>query len=385
MKCSTSNLMWIWAAKDILRHPLESALLGGALLVLVVVMAMPLLLTQALSGSAERILLQSPALVVRRLNPGGWAPLPAVQATAAARAVAGVTSARARIWGTVRAGDRTVTVIGGGEALEDLLSKEDAGLLPNPGQAVAGPGILADGGDHLTLQSPAVRISLKVIGRLPPAVGLAAHDVIWLHDEDARRLLSIPEGFASDLAVDVFHDGEADTLGPDLVQAFPWPIQIVTRSQAIGDYQAGYARRGGLASVAGLPSLLALALIVAAVVRERTGRRYEVGLLKAMGWTTRNIIGLQMFRAVSIGLPVTAVGLLTSYGLVFWPGATWPGYWLLGWDQQPPALFLDPAGALLVLLEVGGLVLVPYLAATLWPAARGAAADPQGLIEGGVR
>jgi hypothetical protein len=52
---------------------------------------------------------------------------------------------------------------------------------------------------------------------------------------------------------------------------------------------------------------------------------------------------------------------------------------------MPPKLYLEPQGAVAVLLEVAGLVLVPVIGSALAPAARAATAGVHELIEGAVR
>ena len=129
-----------------------------------------------------------------------------------------------------------------------------------------------------------------------------------------------------------------------------------------------------------VPALLALTLIVAGTVRERMSRRFEIGLLKSLGWLTGDIVRLQVYRALFLGLPATALGILVASGLVFWPGASWPAELLLGWNDRPLHLYLNPGGAVPVFLEIGVLSLAPFLGAVLWPTLRGAAADPEDLL-----
>jgi cell division protein FtsX len=132
-----------------------------------------------------------------------------------------------------------------------------------------------------------------------------------------------------------------------------------------------------------IPALLALVLLVVAAVRIQLGSRRDVGLLKALGWTTAEIARHQLFRALVIALPATAIGWAAAYALVFVWRASWAGVLLFGWTASPPPqLTLDPAGALLTLLLVGGLVLAPWLAAVLLPTLRSAVTDPEQWLRG---
>jgi hypothetical protein len=370
--------MIFWAVRDVLRRPGESALVMVAMLATILVLAVPLLLTQATATTAKRILTDAPDLVLRRVNTVGWEPLPAEEARRLAAAVPGITAVEARIWGVVNGPLRPVTVVAvPAEPVENTRLPST----PAEGQAVVGPGVIPGKPTaSIELRGRNTR-TLEVIAMMAGDSGAVSHDLVFTSAEDARALLGLPPGYASDLALEVFFPGEAEALIPDLAEAFPWPVQISTRAEAAGFYASAMARRGAISTVATIPSLLAIALLVAAVVRQHLGRRHEIGLLKSMGWTGRDIVRVQVVRALVIGVPTTAIGMLLSSLLVFWPGVSWPASVLLGWETAPPQLVLDTNGAVPILLVTAGLVLLPFLTATLVPSLKASTADPLDLLE----
>lgn len=370
----------VWAMRDLMRRPAETLFLGLVLALIVTVSATALLLTQALSKTAERILAEAPSLVVRKIGPGGWQPIEETPAVSAALSVAGVLTARPRVWGVVNGPDGPVTAVGAGPQMAALESTPFR--LPGRGEAVVGPGVTGGIEPELLLAGN-VKKRFTIIGNFPPRAGIAAHDLVVLHPDDARHLLGLPEGYASDLAVFVYHEEEETAILPELSAAFDGPVRITPRSEAAGYYAAAFARRGGLSFLAIGSTLFSMFLIVWFITRERISRRHEIGLLKTFGWTTGNIVALQVYRALFIGLPAAALGILASWALVFAPGVQWPGYLLFGWETSAPALYLDTGGAITVLLEITALVLLPFFAAVLFPALRHAAAAPFDLIETG--
>jgi ABC-type antimicrobial peptide transport system permease subunit len=120
---------------------------------------------------------------------------------------------------------------------------------------------------------------------------------------------------------------------------------------------------------------------VAVTVRDRFGRRFEIGLLKALGWTTGDIVRLQVSRALLIGIPGAAGGIMLTFFLVFWPNANWPGRLCPEWETLPSRLSFSPGDAGIILLEVTGLVVLPFLAATIGTVLRCAIAEPQEMLE----
>ena len=380
MKFRSSFPLLAWSVRDVLRYPLETILLFLSLAALVSILGTALLLSQALSDTAGMLLKNSPAVVVRKVSPAGWSALPAGESIRLATSVPGVIRAWIRIWGTATSLDGPVTVFGFDDSNRAAGFSESVSV-PKRGEAVLGAGVMAGKRREFISLTGHDTLKLKVIGILESKTSMVAHDMVLVHPDDARKVLGIPAGYASDLIVDVFHETEADAMLPDLAKAFPWPVRLTTRDEATGIYYSASARRSGIVYLTILPGLLALALVVVGVVKSQIGRTCNVGLFKAFGWTTSDIFQLQLLKALVIGFPAVTAGMVCSYWLVFRPGVSWPGYLFFGWNDNPPPLFLDASGVFLVLIEVAALIFVPYLAATLWPALRAAVSDPQDFLE----
>jgi ABC-type lipoprotein release transport system permease subunit len=246
-----------------------------------------------------------------------------------------------------------------------------------------GPGVTASSAARQLTLSGQTTQTFQIAGVIHRKSAMASHDRVVLNPVDARRLLGLPDGYASDIAIDVFHAGEETAILPDLTEALPWPVRITTRSENLKFLSGSYSRRGGIVMLATIPAVAAICLLVAATVREHLGSRFEVGLLKAFGWTTADITRHLLFRALFIGLPAVCLGMVMAYAAVFSPGVQWPGALLFGWQGQAPALYLNMGGSLLTLIQIAALVLVPFLIATLVSALKVATADTHTCFEGG--
>lgn len=369
-----------WATRDLLRRPGEALLAGLAIAALVAVVGTSLLLVEGVGRAAEALARSGPALIVRRLDAGGWAPMPLQAGMDVVTSVRGVLRPRPRLWGVLAGPRGAVTLVGCDEGMRGELGA--LGIEPPAsGEAIVGEQLADLVGGSLTLSSEDRWDTLDVRAAFGASSSLATFDVVLVDQEAARWLLGIPEGSATDLALDVFHEGEAEALAFVLAQSFGFPVRILVRADVEGAHRDVLLRRGSLAVIAALPATLALVLLVVGVARDRLGRSREVGLLKTLGWTTGDVVALQMLRALLVGLPGAALGVVASWGMVIWPGSRWPAGLLLGWQDGGPALGIDPCGAALVLLELAGLVLAPWLLAVAWPVLRGASRDPQALLE----
>lgn len=374
------KLLALWAARDLLRRPFEALLAAIALGAFVATAGTALLLTTAVERTALALVDAGPSVIVRRLGPSGFVPMPAT-ATASVAGIPGALEPRLRTWGPVRAGSQAVEIFAVDERSQATLQSLD---LPALGaqEVVVGPGLAHRVRAYLSIDGPGTSTVVRVVGALPPRAGVSAQDTLLAPPGLARELLGLPEGHGTDLAFDVFRESEEDAIKPDIAQALPFPVVIETRHDARGRYEAALARRGSLFTILLLPALFALVALVAQVARERAARRREVGLLKAIGWTSGDIVRMHLLRAGLVGGPAVAVGAALAWIAVF-AGASWPGALLLGWADAPPRLALDVGGGGLVLAEVVVVALAPWLVATLWPTIVGSARDPYSLLSEG--
>ena len=385
MKRPRYSTLQIWAFRDILRRPMESLLMTAAVMSTIAIVGTLMLFPRAIYDTLDKLMRAAPSIVVRRIDPNGWQPLPVHEAVLAAKSVVGVISAQPRIWGIVSGPDGLLTAIGIVPDAIPQTYQDQLSQLPDPGQAIVGPGVaVGHESDFLELES-SIRSTYRIIGRLPEKTSIFTHDLVLLNAADARALFGLAEGIASDLAVDVFHEEEQEAILAELAAAFPWPVRCVTRRQSIGLHADRINRDSAHRAIVLIPAVLAICLLVAVNIRLSMGRQSDLGIMKAMGWTTGDIVRLQLYRTLAVGLPAAIFGVCLAFLMVYWPGTSWLGTILMEWETVPPRLYLDPQGALTVLLQVAGFVLAPVIGSALAPAVRVATADVHELIEGAGR
>ena len=376
MKSWRQGPLVVWAAGDLVRTPAQSLLLFFAVATLTGLVAVVLLLDRSLSLTCDRLMAQTPAVVVRRITAGGWAPLPVGEALARVSAIPGVVRPRARLWGVVSAETGPVTVV----AYPEQDRHDPAAPPPGPGQALAGPGITAVLPGSITLKGSET-LTFTLTGRLPAALAMAAHDLVLVHPADARRLLGLSADQASDLALDVYHEEEVPALCADLDAVFPWPVRIGTRAEQRRRYRADIAQRTSLALLAFIPAVLALAFLVSGLGMWAHRQQYQSGVLKALGWTNADLMRLSLVRGVLVGLPAAICGSGCAYFLLYAPGVTWISQRLYGWPTTGTAWYLNPGAVAAGLLPGLLLVGLPYLLAVVWSAWQSIKTDPANALQ----
>jgi hypothetical protein len=364
--------MVLWAARDIQRYWGRAMLLAASLAGLVFVLATPLLFSQALETTWQRLMQQAPDLVIRRIDAGGWAPMPADESLSRIRTVPGALDPTARIWGVVPGPGGPVTVIASPGHLPANLP--DGTPPPETGQAVVGQGVASQlTAQRLTLGGQPT-ITVDVIGTFPAETGLATHDLVWVAPADARTILGLEPDQVSDVTIRLFHRGEAQAIQADLARAVGWPVNIVDNQSAALSLRSRAAGIGSTALITAIPAMLTLMLVVAGTVVESAGNRIHWGLLKSIGWTTADIVRLHLIKAAMVSLPSVAWGLACAHAAVFHPALAGVTAFWIGGGQHLPVVTLCSAGAARIMLDITALVGLPYLATVYLTTLRGVAA-----------
>ncbi len=353
-----------------------------------------LFLTEALRQEYRHAAVSLPDLTVQKLV-AGRPGLISETNLSAIRQIPGVVEVRSRVWGYyfVPAMSGNFTVVGvdpeGGGLKRDqtLVISRGRPLEPGAsGEVVLGESLAGflglEVGDAMTLPVEATTKRLEVVGIFRSSVALWTADVLLMSLADAREFLPVPPGWATDLAVYLSTPDEAVVAARKIAELFPG-IRILDRELMNRTYDLTFDTRGGMMGAMLLPALVAF-LILAWDRLTGVGplERREVGVLKALGWRTSDVLLARLWENALIGVHGALLGILAAYLYVFHAQAPGLAEVLLGWSSLYPALDLVPAvdaGQVFALLC---LVVVPYLAAGLVPAWTVATRDPHELLRG---
>lgn len=379
-------LAFAWGA--LARRPGRTVALLGAVGMVVTLLTAVLFATSALRGEAERARQTQPDVVVQRLA-GGRPALIDPTTVSFLEKLPGVKRARPRVWGYVflPALKANVTVIGrAGDAIDlgavrgALASGRDA----RPGErgaALIGKA-LADllhvrEGDMISLPSPREDApNLNLVGVFDSPVALYTSDVVLLDEEDARAILDIPEGRATDVAVDLGNPEEAAVVTRAILDKEP-ELRVLDKRILARTYQLTYGRRAGIVIAAALPAIFAMLILAwERMSGLAPAERREIAVQKAVGWSTADVLYAKMYESSLVGLLAFGAGVVLAYAWVFWLGAPLLREVLSGWSvlypETPLTPFVDPAD----LVGVAAMVLMPFVSVAIFPAWRAAIVDP---------
>ncbi len=365
--------MFYWALRDILRRPVRHLLMIFALAGLMIAAAVPLIFTGALSAGAEALLSDAPSIVIRRADPVGWRPIPIEPGIKAAESIVGVIRVRARRWGVIDGSKGPLVVIG-----EKGLSDNHASSLPDA--------FSSDLPSNSDFRSADFR-DFSERFPLTPETAPLTHETVSLSWEKAGQLLNLPRGTATDLGVDVYYPQEVEAVCRELSHAFPWPVQMLTHNEILSLFRRRASMMGSAALFSLIPALIGMILMVMAVLQQQAANIRETGLLKALGWTARDVLRLSFLRMLLVIVPAILLGAAGIAAVFYGPapfrslGA--PLGLFFGWHGALSALPFDAQVAGSAFAAAGTFILLPYIGASLWSAVRASAAEPGAFIEGG--
>jgi ABC-type lipoprotein release transport system permease subunit len=382
-----------FALSALARRKARALALGGGLVFGVALVAAVLFLTEALRAEAERAHDANPDIVVQRLV-GGRPTTIAAASVDKIKDIPSVRTVTPRVWGYVflPSLQGNVTIVGTAKGAPALSTangalSEGRDLTPGAHEMIAGVELARflgmRVGDELGLPSADPRSKpMKLVGTFDSRIDLWTADVVICDEDDARALLGVPDGEAIDVAVMLGNPQEARIVAATILDDLPGS-RVIERDLLARVYHLAYGRRAGLVLGATIPALLAL-FVLAWDRASGVGpdERREIAILKAVGWSTGDVLWAKLLESLLVGAAATALGLLLAYAWVFWLGAPGLRPALVGWSVLYPKSKLTPAVDIGQLIGITLAVLGPFALLSIVPAWRAATADPMESMRG---
>jgi ABC-type lipoprotein release transport system permease subunit len=341
---------------------------------MIFLLASVLFFIHALKHEAAAVLQNSPEITVQRTLTGRYQPIPIAYADKI-REIRGVISVRPRLWGYYY----------DGSFLANYTLMVPAETPPAAGDIVIGSGISrvreAFEGDTVGFTGyDGKPQSFRIAGVLPEETQLLSADLILISEADYRALAGLPPGQATDLVLQVRNPKEFTTIAEKIRKLFPDTRPII-RSEILRTYDAVFSWRGGVVIV--IFSIAVLAFVIFAWDKA-TGlsaeERKEIGILKAIGWETSDVLQMKLWEGLAISLTAYLLGVILAFVHIFFTSSLLFAQVLKGWSTLYPSFRLVPFVDFGDLAALFFLTVVPYTITTIVPSWRIATIDPDAVM-----
>ena len=350
------------------------------------VLASILLLTHSLRVEASHILRDAPDVVVQRLSAGRH-DLISASLIESLQTIPGVGAVKARYWGyyydAVTGGN--YTLLGLNEEAPSSLKLLEGSLPVNRQDCAIGSGVskarrVGIGDELILIDSRNIGVAFDVVGVFRSESEILTNDLVVFRNEDVIEFFGFPDDRATDITLQVFNDNEVSTIAAKIKRRHP-ETRPITKSEIIRTYDAVFHWRSGMMLTLFFSALIAFSILA---WDKATGisaeEKREVGVLKAIGWGTSDVLELKFWEGFVLSVTAFLLGLILGFVHVFFLGAPLLAPVIKGWSVLFPEFRFTPYLDLYQIFVMGFLTVVPYIASTVVPSWKTAITDPEEVM-----
>jgi ABC-type lipoprotein release transport system permease subunit len=348
----------------------------GLLLVyslIVFMLATVMLFAHALKKEAGIILQHSPEIIVQRLEAGRQALMPESYMEKIGR-LRGVTLKKTRLWGYFYN-----PVV---KANYTVMAADDREL--DTTQAIIGAGIARalalEVGDYFTIRSNNNTYSFQIKELFSQESELITTDMVLVSSKAFRVISGIAEGQFTDIVLSVRNPREVRKVAEKLIERLP-DVRPVLREEILRTYDSIFSWRQGIVFVLLIGSILAFVIFAWDKASGLSAEeKREIGILKAVGWESGDILLMKFWEGVIISLSAFIIGYLIAYLHVFYGSTVLFEPVLKGWATLYPQFKLQPFIDGLQIATLFFFTVFPYVVATIIPIWQASVTDPDAIM-----
>jgi ABC-type lipoprotein release transport system permease subunit len=346
---------------------------------IVFLLASVMLFTHALRRDAAQVLAHSPDVIVQRMVAGRHDLMPASYLDKIGN-LRGVQKKEGRLWGyyydPLRKANYTV-----------MVPPADAATMVAPGRIAVGASLARGLGltvnAEMSFQGYSGKpFSFTVTNIFPNESELVTADLVLMSEPDFRTFFDYPAGQYTDIALSVANPLELRNIAAKLASRLP-DSRTILREEILRTYESIFNWREGIVLVLLSGAVLAFAIFA---LEKASGlsadEKREIGILKAIGWETGDVIRMKFWEGALISLTAFLLGYVAAYLHVFRFSSVLFEPVLKGWSVLYPHFELVPVVDGFQIATLFFFTVFPYAMATIVPIWRAAITDPDSVMRG---
>jgi len=341
---------------------------------IVFLLASVMFLTFSIKREASVVLKDSPDMIVQKISAGRHDLIP-LSYMGKIKEIRGISSVKGRLWGyyydPITGANYTVMV-------PDKFPPGPGGIEIGQGVSRVRTTFPGDALDFRTWEGKVIHLEVKKI--FSPESELVSSDLILISEEDFRTLFGGPRNHVTDLVLRVRNPKELPTIAVKIAELLP-DTRIILREEILRTYDAVFSWRGGILILILAGAVLAFIILswdkASGLSQEE---RKEIGILKAIGWETSDVILMKFWEGMAVSLSAFLAGIILAYIHVFFFSSSLFEPVLKGWAVLYPQFRLVPFIDASQVVALFFLTVVPYTVAILIPSWRAATVDPDTVM-----
>lgn len=360
-------------------------------LVILFLLSSVLFISSSIRYSLNQTLAWEPDFVVQRIQGGQKVNTPTVWIDNLLE-VHGISKVTPRVYGRYffRSKEKSFLIVGvdfmdeqSHKALQMMMDETDLKLFLKENNMLVGEGVSRYLKAHfypnaytfLTPKGTFKKVNLFKV--LPQKSNLISNDMIIVPIELAREILGMSEEEASDIAFTVPNDDEWENVA-DKISAFYYDLRVVTKEDVKKAYENLYNYKGGIFLILFLIVIVTFVLILyQRYSMVYSSERRHIGLLRALGWSIRDVLKLKFFETMMIVVIAFILGVTLAYFYVFVLGAPLLREIFLGGANLHNNVTLVPVLDFGILSSIFLIYAIPFISAVLIPVWKIAVTDPK--------
>jgi len=218
---------------------------------------------------------------------------------------------------------------------------------------------------------------VKIYKTFPKQANLIANDMIIMPIDLAREIFGMAEDEVTDITFNVPNDAEWDNIITKLHLMF-YDVRVVEKREVKKAYEKLFNYKGGLFLILYLVTIVTFMLILyQRYSMIYSTERKEIGILRAVGWSIKDILKLKFYENLVIVVVSFVLGVVLAYLYVFILNAPLLNQIFLGGANLSNYVTFAPVLEFGLLGSMFLFYAVPFLAAVLIPAWKVAVTPPK--------
>lgn len=217
---------------------------------------------------------------------------------------------------------------------------------------------------------------VSIFKALPKDTNIIANDLIIMDISLAKEILNIGEDESTDIVLNIPNELEHANIKIELILKH-LDIRVIQKEDIKKAYENLYNYKGGIFLILFIIVMITFVLILfQRYTMISSSDKKEIGILRAVGWSIKDVIKLKIFETFIIAFISFLIGIILAYIFVFFFNAPILSNIFLGFQNLENSVSFIPNIDFSTISTLFLFFIIPYISAVLIPTWKIAVIEP---------